>query len=393
MSLNALLVSGSAPDIRCGIGDYTARLATELARRPNVSVTVLTTDDSRVRPDSAAPAEIMLVSGWGLRRLIPLLRLVRRRAPDIVHVQYPAVGYGRGLGIVLLPAAVRWVCRVPVVLTIHERRERSRLARLAIDLMALSSNVVLTLDTIEAADLQRALGRFLQKVVTGTMISTVPVAPDVDRSAWRKRFGASVEDLVVVTFGLVHPRRRIEDIIDAVDELRRSSNDVQLWVVGGEAEYDLGAARAYGLSLREKARSLGLDGVVRWMDHVEPAEVSALLQAADVSVFLYPDGASGRNTTLQTAREHGLPVVTTIGPATSDSLRHVARVVFLRVGEYTTADLAKAILQAHLLIAAGVQSPSGALNLREHVDFHIAAYQGLLRRNRGLEAPLESSQR
>lgn len=396
MSLKILMVSGSAPDIRCGIGDYTARLATELARRPDVSVTILTTRAERVRLDAAAPAEILPVAGWGLLRLASLLRMVRQRKPDIVHIQYPAVGYGRGLGIVLLPAAVRLLCRLPVVLTVHERRERSKPARLAIDLMALGSNLVVTLDPIEASNLQRALSRFSPRVITGTMISTVPVAAKVDRPAVRKRFGAPPEDLVVVTFGLIHPRRRIEDIIEAVADLQRSPTAARLWVVGGEAEYDPDAARAYGLSLREKARSRGLDGVIQWMNHVDPNDASALLQGADVAVFLYPDGASGRNTTLQAAREHGLPVVTTVGPATSDALRPLARVVFLPVGEYTTADLADAILRAQRLGANGTQAPSDALNLEAHVEFHIGAYQRLLmpqRPAKGVQGSLESRQR
>lgn len=387
------MVSGSLPDLRCGIGDYTARLVTELARRPRMSIYVLTSKTERVRADAAAPATVVRAPGWGLGNLFQLVRMIRRQAPDIVHIQYPAIGYGRGLGIVFLPLAVRWFCGVPAVLTIHERRERRWIARLAINFMALSSSLVLTLDPVETSSLRRALRPFAPQILTGTMISTIPFVAGVDRQAWRNRWGASNEDVVVITFGLIHPRRRIEDIIDATAELRRSTTAVRLWVVGGEAEYDPDAARAYGVFLRERARSLGLGGVVQWMDNVDAAAVSASLQAADVSVFLYPDGASGRNTTLQAAREHGLPVVTTIGPATSDSLRRQPRIVFLRAGEYTVADLAKAIVQAQHLDATAEQSLNDdALNLAEHVDLHLGAYRNLLpalRPDRGVDA-LES---
>ena len=391
--LTIVMVSGSLPDLRCGIGDYTARLVTELARSPGLSIFVLTSKTERVRADAAAPAVVLRAPGWGLRNLLQLVDMIRRQAPDIVHIQYPAIGYGRELGIVLLPLAVRWLCGVPSVLTIHERRERRLAARLAINFMALTSSLVMTLDPVEASSLQRALRPFRPRIFTGTMISTIPVVTGVDRQAWRQRWGASAADVVVVTFGLIHPRRRIEDIIDAVAELRQSLTPVRLWVVGGEAEYDPDAARAYGVSLRERARSLGLDGVVQWMDHVDAAAVSASLQAADVSVFLYPDGASGRNTTLQAAREHGLPVVTTVGPATSESLRRQSRIVFLRAGEYSVADLAKAILQAQHLDATAEQSLSDTLNLRDHVDLHLGAYRSLLpaqRPDRGIDASLET---
>ena len=126
-------MSGSLPGIRCGIGDYTARLGSELARRPGLSIRILTSASERVRLDAAMPAEVAPEAKWGLRDLPGLLRRVRQFAPDIVHIQYPAVGYDSRLGIVFLPLAARLLGRLPTVLTIHERRERSRAARFAIN--------------------------------------------------------------------------------------------------------------------------------------------------------------------------------------------------------------------------------------------------------------------
>jgi glycosyltransferase involved in cell wall biosynthesis len=380
--MTTVIVSGSLPDLHCGIGDYTARVASELASRGGESIVVVTSRDSRIRDDAAQPARVVRAPGWRVRNLPGLMRIIRAQSPALVHIQYPAVGYGRGLGIVLLPLAVRVLGRIPVVLTIHERRERSWPARLAINFMALSSNVVVALDPVEAAGVKSALWRFSPPVLTGEMISTIAVAPGVDRQAWRRRWGAGEGDLVVVTFGLAHPRRRIEDIIDAVAELRRSVA-VRLWVVGGEAEYDRAAAEAYVRFLQERAGSLGLSDLVRWTGHVEPASVSAALQAADVAVLLYPDGASGRNTTLRAALDHGLPVVTTSGRATSPAIRADRRLVLLPFGEYAPADLAAAILRARDLRPAAGREASDPGNLRDHVDFHLEAYRRL---NRALGA-------
>ena len=377
-ALKVLLVSGSLPDIRCGIGDYTARLGSELARRPGISVSILTSANERVRLDAALPAEVAPGARWGLKDLPGLLRTVRKLAPDIVHIQYPAVGYDSRLGIVLMPLAVRLLDRLPTVLTIHERRERRWPARLAINFMALFSTQVVVLDPVEAASLTKALPQIASKVLTGRMISTIPIGADVNRQAWRTRLHAADSDIVMITFGLIHPRRRLEDIVDAVGELRRSTVPVRLVVVGGEAEYDPDTARAYRLSLRERAQSLGLEGVIDWMDHVGAAEVSAYLQAADVAVLLYPDGASGRNTTLRAALEHGLPVVTTVGAATSDSLREQAGLVFVGAGHYTAADLALAVRQGLTLSSSSKRAPTDESNLNEQVDFHLDMYNGIL---------------
>lgn len=374
-------MSGSLPGIRCGIGDYTARLGSELARRPGLSIRILTSASERVRLDAAMPAEVAPEAKWGLRDLPGLLRRVRQFAPDIVHIQYPAVGYDSRLGIVALPLAARWFGRLPTVLTIHERRERRWAARFAINFMALTSTQVVTLDPVEAASLKEAMPQISPKVLTGRMISTIPVAADVNRQAWRTRLHAVDGDVVLVTFGLIHPRRRLEDIIDAVAELRRSTVPVRLVIVGGEAEYDPDTARAYVVSLRERARSLGLEGMIDWMDHVGAAEVSACLQAADVAVLLYPGGASGRNTTLKAALEHGLPVVTTVGAATSDSLREQVGLLFVSADGYTAVDLAQAVGQALKLSPSGRQAPTDESNLNEQVDFHLDMYHRILEGN------------
>jgi glycosyltransferase involved in cell wall biosynthesis len=371
--LKVVLVSGSLPDIRCGIGDYTARLAAELARLPELSVTVITSDSERVRTTAAAPAEVLPVGHWGLFDLPGLLRTIRDLRPDVVHVQYPAVGYGSALGIVLLPLALRWLAGLPTVLTIHERRERRRAARWAIDLMALSSRVVILLDPIEADDLERNV-IFGPPVLTGRMISTIPMATGVDRDASRSRLGASKEDLVLVSFGLIHPRRRLEDILDALAALLAKPLPARLWILGGEAEYDPETAREYGRSLRQKVATLRLGPAVTWLDHADPAAVSATLSAADVAVLLYPEGASGRNTTLQAALEHGLPVVTTAGVATPAEMRQNHRLLFLPAGSHDGRELAAAVLEARRLAADG---EADASTLPEHLEFHLDIYRRL----------------
>jgi glycosyltransferase involved in cell wall biosynthesis len=224
------------------------------------------------------------------------------------------VGYTRSLGVLFLPLAVRSLARVPVVLTIHERSERRWHGRLATDFMAVTSSRVVVPDPIEAEALRRRLRSFGTRVDVTQMISTIPVNSQADRAAFRAQLGLTPGELLVGTFGLIHPRRRLEDIIDSVVALRGP----RLLIVGGEADYDAQRAREYTAVLERKIDGLGLSGSVRWLGYVSPAEVSAALQACDVAVLLYLEGASERNTTLQAVLEHRRPVVTTDGPATSE---------------------------------------------------------------------------
>ncbi len=373
------MISGSLPSVRCGIGDYTARLASALARRRDVTVQVLTTRSPAVQTMAAAPAEVLSpVAGWGLASVLRSAARLRRLRPDIVHVQYPAVGYARALGVLALPLAARRLARVPVVLTVHERRQRRWHGRLATDVMALTSNLVIVPDPLEATALRQHLRRFRTRVEVAEMISTVPVNGSVDRHASRARLGLSGDALVMGTFGLIHPRRRLEDLVDALACLRGRSVNGHLLIIGGEAAYDVDVARTYISALKRRIADLHLVDQVTWVGYVENADVSVALQACDVCVLLYPDGASRRNTTLQAALEHGLQVVTTDGPATSPSLRQTPSIHLLRARAYRPDELAEAILAAFRGGSTeGSQTPV-ASPLEGQVDWHLKIYREVL---------------
>src|SRR5260370_10057903 len=108
----------------------------------------------------------------------------------------------------------------------------------------------------------------------------------------------------------------------------RASSASHLVIVGGEADYDAQRAREYTAALKRKIDDLGLSSSVTWLGYVSPAEVSAALQACDVAALLYREGASQRNTTLEAALEHRLPVLTTDGPATPYALRRPPKLYF-----------------------------------------------------------------
>ncbi len=370
------LISGSLPDMRCGIGDYTARLASELAQVPGVGVEVLTTRNDLIRRDAVLPARLQeQLSGWGMGALPRSVAVLRQLRADVVHVQYPALGYGRALGILFLPLAVRAFCRVPTMLTVHERRERRWHGRFATTFMARTSNLVVVPDPVEAEDLRRSLPSSGPPVVTTVMISTIPVRRELDRAACRARVGASPDELVIGTFGLIHPRRHLEALVDTLATLQRRSIRSRLLIIGGEAQYEPKRSAAYACRIRERIDALGLGPLVWWSGHAQPAEVSAFLQACDVSVLLYPNGASGRNTTLQTALEHGLPVVTTCGWATSESLRAEPNVSFVTAESYGPEELADAIVAAHERHASGSGGITRDSSMSKHIEQHLTLYR------------------
>src|SRR5262245_2539458 len=118
--MRVLLITGSFPPMRCGVGDYTSHLAHALAARGGVEVGVLTSREAA----SGATADLQLfpiIDGWRFTELPRILRVLRSWRPDVIHVQYPTKGYRRRLLPVLLPL----ICRTAgfrVAQTWHEYR-------------------------------------------------------------------------------------------------------------------------------------------------------------------------------------------------------------------------------------------------------------------------------
>ena len=92
------MLCGSWALNRCGVADYANLLAGSLFMK-----------DVQVIPLS--------VTGFGLRSISSIRRQLSDSGADILHIQYPAIGYGRSLVPAILAAAPK---PQPIVVTLHE---------------------------------------------------------------------------------------------------------------------------------------------------------------------------------------------------------------------------------------------------------------------------------
>ena len=107
--LRVLMIADEYPPTICGIGDYSACLATALAAK-GVEVNVLTKAVAGLPTEENADGVgiLRLAKDWTLKDVQPILNAARRSgAGTIVHVQYPSLtNYGRRLMINLIARGV-----------------------------------------------------------------------------------------------------------------------------------------------------------------------------------------------------------------------------------------------------------------------------------------------
>src|SRR6476619_5245508 len=88
--LRILIVSGSYPPMRCGVGDYTSSLASALHRSGKVKVGIL---GGRHIIKNNKPIDFLYGASWRLRSALKMLKKIAAWRPDIVHFQFPTQGY------------------------------------------------------------------------------------------------------------------------------------------------------------------------------------------------------------------------------------------------------------------------------------------------------------
>ncbi len=185
------------------------------------------------------------------------------------------------------------------------------------------------------------------------------------REQWRKELGLDEAGPVLGFFGTLGAGKQFEWVLSAWREVRLRQARTALVVIGGQPAADL--------SLEER-------GWIRGMGYVEPMEASRALQALDLLLLPFVDGVSERRSTFMAGLAHGVPVLTTLGPATGGLLRRGGyyRATPLSQGEFAAA----AASLAGDAVAPGELGRAGRVHYEAHFDWPVLA--------RGLLARLES---
>ncbi|MGB8647358.1 MAG: glycosyltransferase [Anaerolineae bacterium] len=303
------LVCGSWPPIKCGIGDFSHRLALELAQQGH-SIVVIT--DRGAATDAPAGIQVWpLIGSWTPAALLRVLDALRRAHPCVVNLHYPTQQYGRFSLIDLLPTAIRLSLKLPVVTTIHEFTTYHRLGRWRVRNLVQSSTAAIIPDPVNRAALAAfapAAAARLHAIPLGPAIE--PHLPDgFDRGAWRAAQGLAADTFVLAYFGFISPSKGIDTLMDALEQLPPDGR-LHLWLIA-DREPSSRAYAAFHHAIAARLARSGRAADITWTGYLPAAELSRYLAAADLAVLPYADGASLRRTTLLTALAHGLPVLST----------------------------------------------------------------------------------
>lgn len=287
--------------MKCGIGDYTAHLATALAALPDTGVAVLTSRAAAEHPCDVPYGVLPVVTGWRASDLRAILRAARSWHPDVVHMQFPATGYGRRYLPWVVPTVLTAV-GLPVVQTWHEYYPAGSGWRNLLNAAIPGGLVVVRPNYLEQMPpwYRRLVARkHFRLIPNAAALPKVSVTPD-DRARIRAALGANARRLVVY-FGFVYPAKGVETLFDIADPDRD-----QLAIVA-----DLDPGDGYHAMVLARLHAPPWDGRPRVTGFLPEADAAAILASADAVVLPFAAGGGFWNTSVHAAAKQGAFVVTT----------------------------------------------------------------------------------
>jgi glycosyltransferase involved in cell wall biosynthesis len=275
-SLRVAILSGSWPPERCGVADYAAKLS---ARLQQLDVTV---------------AEL----GKGVRFASPRAMFIASDVPrwgaDVLHIQYPTLGFGRSIVPALIPLLVS---PIPCIVTLHEFSTYHPLRMPWFFTFAQNTSA-----RIFSSEHELEAFRSRMKPRSG-LDYVLPIPSNIPSAA-----GVVRQPRTVCYFGLLVPNKGIEDFL-ALAAIAAPSQRFTFSLIGGQRP---GFAN-YAQGVIDRTRALG---ITLHLDLPERGVAQAL--ASQTYAYLpFPDGASPRRGSLRAAQVNGVVVLTKWSDLTS----------------------------------------------------------------------------
>lgn len=310
------IITSEYPPVSGGVSDYTRQVARALASAGD-AVQVWTPCSGRPFASDPGVNVHELPDRFGLGTFRTLARALDGQAvsPTIL-LQYVPQGFG--MRVMNLPF-LSWLARrpEPLWLMVHEavfpfkhgqplrHHVLAVVTRAMLGLIGSRADRVFVSVPAWRAYLER-YARLRCRPECMPVPSNVDARPSVSRAEARANLGVAESEHLLVHFGsygdvVVAPLR-----VAAPELLRREANR-RLLLLGRNGDRfarELIATHPF------------LDGRLLPLGESSPQEIADAFQAADLGVFPFPDGVSGRRGSVMAALAQGVPVLTTDGPLT-----------------------------------------------------------------------------
>lgn len=266
------IITGSLPPDPCGVGDYTYRLFEALLKK-------------------GVEVKVFLQKDWSFFKVLNLKKELK--SFDVVHIQYPTLGYGYSLGPHLLSLLK------PMVITIHEASQAHLLRFLSLMLFTFNSKHMVFTSEFE----RNYFLRFFPYISNKSSI--IPIGSNIPFEIY-----SGERKNEVVYFGLIAPKKNLEDFIELAKLIKENNVNITCRIIGKVRD------KNYYEEIYRKSISLP----IIWSLELGDKEVAQCLSQVKFAYLPFPDGASERRGSLLATLGNGVVTITKKGKFTTKEL-------------------------------------------------------------------------
>lgn len=285
------MLCGLYPPEKCGIGDYLFEIVQELEKRKDLNIKIIANID------------------WSTKKIFSVIKQIRSFQPDIIHIQYPSVGYGASF----VPHIVSMMFKRTIV-TVHEVSDVKLLRRLSLFFFSLRATLIFT-NTFELGNFKKLFPWYRKKNYI------VPIGSNINFPFIPK--GSYVTNRTkneIIYFGYIRPKKGIEDVIKLANILDKNGDTKYKIVI-------MGRLLPMFESYHKELLNLGNPANLEWRLNLTVEEVFTNLRNATYVYLPYPDGISERRGSFLAALCSGTPMFTKKGEQTTLEMHDIVLMV------------------------------------------------------------------
>ncbi len=228
-------------------------------------------------------------------------------------------------------------------------------------------------------DRQRLEGRAhnLHAIPIGSNIAGVQLGDD-ERRRLRMHYGYADDVLLLGYFGFLNRSKGGDTLIGALDLLVRQGTNAHLLMIGDRLGASDPTNRATLAEIEALIAARGLSERVRWTGRLEDAAASAALNAIDLLLLPFADGASLRRGTLMAGLANGCAIITTQPQHRLPELENGRDLLYVAAGDAPALATAAAALAADpartAALGAAARARSRDFTWAAIAQAHIALY-------------------
>ena len=318
--LKILIITGSYPPEKCGVGDYCYHLTKHLHEDyPALKLAVMTSG-FRSTENMITGVKLLDRVSWSLKNIFNLKKKIATFAPDVIHFQYPTAGYN-GLSARYLPLLCKLV-GFKIVQTWHEHYKECG---------AIGWQNVLSCDALiyVREDLPKRLPSWAAmwlKSVPKSYIqnaATIPVVRLSQQKYFEVKGRLSQEKRIVTFFGFANENKGVDKLFDIVNP------ETQHLVL----ICDLNDNNRYHSTIINMIKSDRWQGNVTVTGFLPGQAVGEILAVSDAVVFPFSNGAGPWNTSLKASENYDVFTLTTTNQNDLLGYNSESNVYYCRCGD------------------------------------------------------------